>query len=172
MTDERLKAHNEAKLAELYPAFRAKVSRLLYAMWALGWRCRIQCAWRSPQKQLEAFKSGNSKLRFGLHCITASDGTKESLAADIIKDDDDIDPNGEDDLYHAPKSYYIALAHCAEKEGLTTGVRWGLEKPMREAVSRAVTANDSKYAGKIGWDPGHAQENIDSSAAKKGWRPK
>jgi hypothetical protein len=171
MTDEALQAHNARMLEGLHTVTRAKVAGIIAAMLTLGWRCRIQCGWRSPAKQMEAYRKGNSKLQWGLHCATSKSGVPESLAADIIKDDDDIDINGEDDLYRAPVQYYVDLAHYAKQYGMVTGITWGLPEGLKAVLQEAID-NRSVYTGKKGWDAGHVQENVSSLRAKLGWRPK
>ena len=163
MTDAELKLHNDEKLTEFYPVFRKKIESILTLMLAIGYRCRIQCAWRSPEAQLEAYTSGHSKLKFGLHNATGKAGVKEALAADIYEDPE---------ATHAPEKYYVALAHFAQQVGLDTGARYSLTGKLRAAWYKATGACDQNYLGKYGWDPSHTEEKVLSLRVKLGWRPK
>ena len=178
MTDDDLKKRNAAKLGELHPVTRGKIAGVIEDMALKGWRCRIQCAWRSPAAQLAAFEAGTSEKKFGMHNCTDKTGKPESLAADIFKDDDTDDPIGpngkpiDDDMYHAPLAYFIDLAHFAQKRGLVTGILWGLPSNTRTSLDAAIRNDDTSFKGKRGWDPGHVQEDATTASAKLGWRPK
>lgn len=170
MTNEQLSAHNEAKLSELYPVFAFPVRRIIDQMKnEFNYRCRIQCAYRSPQAQLEAYNTGHSKLKFGMHNATGKDGIKEALAVDVLEDDL---------LFSAPPGYYIAVAHFAKKEYyppnpyLITGIDWGLSGNLIIPLNVAIDVCDVNYTGKIGWDPSHVQYDVSSIEVKRGWRPK
>ncbi|HXQ32542.1 MAG TPA: hypothetical protein VN843_00835, partial [Anaerolineales bacterium] len=79
--------HNQRKLQELYPGFRARIEAVLKEIERSGYRPRVQAAWRSPAEQLEAYRRGTSKVQYGFHNVTGAGGEKESLAADIWDDD-------------------------------------------------------------------------------------
>ena len=163
MTEEQRNQRNADRLAELYPSFREKIRAVLADLESRGFRPRIQDAWRSPKDQLQAFQSGHSKLKFGFHNVTASDGTKESLAADVLDDDHPA---------HEGPEYLLRLAAAAEKQGLTTGIRWGLPQKLRAAIDDALAKGQWKAPVKIGWDPAHVEPTgMTAAQAKAGQRP-
>lgn len=154
---------NESRLKELHPKFRARLRRVIDALEAEGIRPRIQDGWRSEADQLKAYKSGHSKLRYGFHNVTAADGTPEALAVDLLDDDNPLNPT---------RVYLLKLAAAAEKAGLSTGIRWGLPKSLREAIDRAIAAQDWLEEVKVGWDPCHVEPTgITVADAREGRRP-
>lgn len=84
--DARL-SRNSQRLTELHPEFAARVRSVIAVLEARGFRPRIQDAWRSPEKQLEAVANGNSKHKFGFHNLTSAAGKPEALAVDLLDDD-------------------------------------------------------------------------------------
>lgn len=163
MREEKRKERNMARLGELYPTFRARIRALLKELENQGLRPRIQGAWRSPEDQLAAFKAGHSKLKYGFHNVTTSDGTKEALAVDVLDDDHPLTPGSE---------YLLRLAAAAEKQGIITGIRWGLPQKLREAIDSAIQTHDWRAPVKIGWDPTHVEPiGITPAEAKAGERP-
>jgi len=112
MKETDRKKSNDTRLLELFATFRVRVEKVIVVLESEGIRPRIQNAWRSPADQLKAFNSGHSKLKFGFHNVTASDGTKEALAVDLLDDDHPLGPT---------KNYLLQLAAAAEAEGLITG---------------------------------------------------
>ena len=85
LEQERIQ-RNQSHLLELYPSIRSCVQAVLQEMESAGYRPRIQEAWRSAEDQLKAYNAGTSKVKYGFHNVTARNGTKEALAADIIDD--------------------------------------------------------------------------------------
>ena len=163
MTEPKRKARNVQRLTELYPTFRARLARVIEDLESQGLRPRIQDAWRSPQKQLEAFNSGHSKLKYGFHNVTSKDGKPEALAVDLLDDNSPADEGRE---------YLLRLAAAAESQGLVTGIRWGLEPAFRTAIDNAIAARDWTSKVKIGWDPAHVEPTgITPAQAKQGSRP-
>jgi hypothetical protein len=163
MTEPDRKQRNESRLVELYPAFRIKLKKVIEKLESNGLRPRIQDAWRSPQDQLAAFNSGHSKLKYGFHNVTGSNGVKESLAVDMLDDDNPM---------ASSLSYLLQLAAAAEENNLATGIRWGLPPGMRSAIDTAILNGDWTAPVKIGWDPTHVQPaGITSIQAKAGMRP-
>jgi len=164
MNEQQRKKRNSDRLMELYPTFRKRIAAVIADLEAQGLRPRIQDAWRSPKDQLEAFNSGHSKLKFGFHNVTGDDGSKESLAVDMLDDDNPANEG---------KEYLLRLAAAAETRGLMTGIRWGLPAKLRAAIDDAIAASDWKAAVKIGWDPAHVEPTgITPAQAKAGQRPK
>jgi hypothetical protein len=163
MEETKRQERNEQRLTELFPTFRSRVRRVLSALEAQGIRPRIQEAWRSPEDQLQAFLSGHSKLKFGFHNVTGASGEKEALAVDVLDDNSPLSPG---------KPYLLHLAVEAEKQGLMTGIRWGLPTKLAQAIDEAITHEDWQANVKVGWDPCHVQPTgITISEVKSGKRP-
>jgi predicted double-glycine peptidase len=154
---------NQSRLQELYPYFRIRVQAVLQEMEAAGYRPRIQDAWRSPADQLKAYQQGTSQVQFGFHNVTGANGMKEALAADIL-DDNHISGTKTD--------YMLQLAAAAQRNGLTTGIRWGLSDTYSKAVDDAIAAQTWTVPIHVGWDPLHVEATgITIPEAKRGLRP-
>lgn len=164
MKEAARKKRNDDRLLELYPTFRARIEQVIVALEAKGIRPRIQDAWRSPADQEKAFRSGHSKLLFGFHNVTASNGTPEALAVDLLDDDSPLSPS---------TNYLLQLAAAAEAAALITGIRWGVPKKLVSGIDAAIVAQDWNAKVKVGWDPTHIQPtDITVADAKAGQRPK
>lgn len=163
MKEADRKKRNDTRLLELYTTFRARLEKVIVALESKGIRPRIQDAWRSPADQEKAFRSGHSKLLFGFHNVTASNGTPEALAVDLIDDDSPLSPS---------KNYLLQLAAAAEATGLVTGIRWGVPKNLIGAIDAAIASQDWDANVKVGWDPTHVQPtDVTVAQAKAGKRP-
>ena len=163
MTEPQRQQRNTDKLLELFPSFRARISQVISDLEAMGVRPRIQEAYRSPADQLIAFNSGHSKLKFGFHNVTGANNEKESLAVDMLDDDNPL---------NLSKSYLLKLAFVSEKNGVITGIRWGVPPKLIVAIDTAIAAQDWNANVKIGWDPSHIQPlGITVTEAKNGKRP-
>jgi hypothetical protein len=163
MQEAQRNQRNAERLLELYPTFRDRIARVISELEAMGERPRIQDAYRSPEDQLKAFNSGHSKLKFGFHNVTGKNGEKESLAVDMLDDNNPL---------NLPVSYLLKLAFVSEKNGLITGIRWGLPSSLRKTIDNTIAAKDFNAKVKIGWDPSHIQPtDITVSEAKSGKRP-
>ena len=166
MTDAQRAERNSDRCNELYAPLRPKVYAILRDLAGHGFRPRIQDAWRSPADQLEAFNSGHSTLRYGLHNVTTKAGRKDALALDLLDDDNALNPS---------KRYMLMLAASAEAHGLETGIRWLLPTPQRLAIDRAIAKKNWDAPVKIGFDPNHVQvraNRLQIAATRWGWRPK
>jgi hypothetical protein len=163
MTDLQRQQRNAEKLLELYPAFRNRLAKVIEGLEAMGVRPRIQDAYRSPQDQLTAFNTGHSKLKFGFHNVTGPNGEKQSLAVDMLDDDNPL---------NLPISYLLKLAFVSEANGLTTGIRWGVPAALQESINTAIKNKQFDTPVKIGWDPSHVQPvGLTASEARAGKRP-
>ena len=163
MLEKDRTARNQQMLTEMYPTFQTRVQAVLKELEGYGLRPRIQEAWRSPQAQMDAFRSGHSQVMYGFHNVTAADGTKEALAADII---DDNNPTSLNLLF------ILHLLAAAENNDLTTGVYWNLSAEKVAAIHTAIAAKDWNAKVYIGWDPLHVEvEGITTQDAKAGKRP-
>lgn len=162
MTDDARTERNRAELQSCFPWFRTRLAKVLATLQAQGFRPRIQQAWRSPEDQLVAFATGHSKLKYGFHNTTASDGTPEALAADVLQDEFPLNPTRE---------YLLALVRVARKHDLDTGIEWDLPLLIRSALNDAIR-NGKPWEGKIGWDSCHVEcATISVAQAKAGVRP-
>jgi hypothetical protein len=163
MKEADRKKRNETRFLELYPTFRGRIEKVIVALESKEIRPRIQDAWRSPADQEKAFRSGHSKLLFGFHNVTASNGTPEALAVDLLDDDSPLSPS---------KNYLLQLAAAAEAEGLITGIRWGVPQKLAGAIDAAIASQDWDVNVKVGWDPTHVQPtDVTVAEAKAGKRP-
>jgi len=163
MTEPKRQQRNTERLLELFPTFRARITNVISELETEGIRPRIQDAYRSPIDQLKAFNTGHSKLKFGFHNVTGPNNEKESLAVDMLDDDNPL---------NISTRYLLKLAHASEKNGLKTGIRWGLPNKLRLAIDTALAAQDWDASVKIGWDPTHVEPvGITVTKAKSGIRP-
>ena len=163
MTELQRTKRNEEKLLELFPAFRKRLTKVIIELEHMGLRPRIQDGYRSSADQLKAFNNGHSKLRYGFHNVTGLNGVKESLAVDLLDDDKPLNMS---------VSYLLKIAFVCEKNGLETGIRWGLPNQLKEAINNALAAKNFDAPIKVGWDPTHIQpKGITVAEAKKGKRP-
>lgn len=163
MLESQRLANNEAKLAELYPAMRVRVEAVLKELEEAGYRPRIYQAWRSADQQMEAFRQGVSQVMYGFHNVTASNGKKEALAVDILDDDHPLT---------APRHYMLRLAAASEKNGLITGIRWGLPDSYVKKIDDALATQNWSATFNAGWDPVHVEvTGITIYEAKGGKRP-
>lgn len=154
---------NQQKLAECFPKFAQRVQAVIADMEAQGFRPRIQDGHRSIADQLLAFKNGFSKVKFGFHNVTGSNGKPESLAVDMLDDNKPLTPGRE---------YLIRLAAVAQAHGLQTGIFFGLPQNLRKGLSQAIQNLDFNPAIKIGFDPTHIEvTGLSIADAKAGKRP-
>lgn len=155
--------HNQRKLQELYPGFRARIEAVLKEIERSGYRPRVQAAWRSPAEQLEAYRRGTSKVQYGFHNVTGAGGEKESLAADIWDDDR---------LEKVKVDFMLHLAAAAEANGLITGIRWDLADEDSVLIDIALQNKNWGAKIRVGWDPLHVEPvGITIQDAKDGKRP-
>jgi hypothetical protein len=179
MNEKKRKRHNDEKLGELYPTFRDKIRLILTELESEGFRPRIQEAWRSEKDQLKAFNSHFSQVKYGFHNVTASDGTKEALAVDM-EDDSLVNKLPVD---YDEKEFRLRLTAAVQRQGLVSGIFWGLQKsgPEDESFARAAIAaivnaiTNEDWKARIdnwGWDPKHIQPpDMTPEDARKGMRP-
>lgn len=163
MIESDRQARNQSRLTEMYPVFRDKILPVLREMEEAGYRPRIQVAWRSVADQMEAFRNGYSQVQYGFHNATSQSGQKEALAADVLDDDHPLD---------AKTSYMLRLAAAAEKQGLVTGIRWGLTDEKAKAIDAAIAAQNWSAPVHVGWDPLHVEiTGLTIADVKQGKRP-
>jgi hypothetical protein len=163
MKEAARQQRNQQRLTECFPAFATTLRQVITDMEAQGFRPRIQDAFRTEAEQLEDFKKGTSKVKFGFHNITGAGGRKESLAVDLLDDDNPLDP---------PRRYLILLAEAARARGLQTGILFGLPAPLRKGANQAIAARNFDAKVKIGFDPTHVEvADISISEARAGKRP-
>jgi hypothetical protein len=163
MTEAARVARNTQRQTELFPTFGTRIAKVIAQLEAEGVRPRIQDAWRSPEDQRQAFEAGHSKLLFGFHNVTSTIGKPESLAVDLLDDNNPLNPR---------RPYLLRLAAAAERQKLVTGIRWGLPVALRRAIDEAIATQDWDAPLKIGWDPAHVEPTgITVAQARAGARP-
>lgn len=162
MTEAARLLRNRTRLMECHPVVRTQLAQVLTAMLALGYRCRIQCAWRSPEDEETAYREGHSAVAWGFHNASTPDGKPDALAADVLDDDAPLAPS---------RAYLLALTRVAHAHGLNTGILWGLPDNTRVAINAAL-ATGGDWTGPLGWDPTHLEcVGISIAAARSGRRP-
>jgi peptidoglycan L-alanyl-D-glutamate endopeptidase CwlK len=129
MNEADRKQRNYIKVHELHPAVRPRMEAVIRELESYGYRPRIQEAWRSPKDQVAAYNAGTSKIKYGFHNVTTNDGTKEALAADVWDDDRP---------FTAKTHFMLHLLAAAEKNGLTTGIRWSLSENRIKLIEDAI----------------------------------
>ena len=164
MQEAARRARNAQRLGECFPKFAARVEKVIQEMEGLGFRPRIQDAHRTIAAQLEAFAKGNSKVKFGFHNVTGAGGRAESLAVDLIDDDNPL---------ASGRRYVITLANIAQKHGLHSGIFFDLKPPARrELLKTAIAELDFNPSIRIGFDPTHIEATgVTIAGAKGGARP-
>src|SRR5215216_7548328 len=163
MKESARKERNEQRLTECFPPFAQRVQAVIDDLEAEGFRPRIQDAHRSIADQLKAVKGGFSKVRFGFHNVTGANGKPESLAVDLLDDDNPLNPS---------RKYIILLAAAAQAHGLHPGSFFGLPQTLRKGLSKAIEERNFDSHVKIGFDPTHIQvSNMTIASAKAGDRP-
>ena len=163
MLDSARQRRNGERLAECHPAFRAALRRVLHDLEADHYRPRIQCAYRSPALQAEAYAAGRSHVQWSYHNATTADGHPDALAADVLDDDAPLAPS---------RRYLLSLAMVCDRYGLSTGISWGLLPHLRRATLAAVATRMPDADVKIGWDPCHVEvRGLTLAQARAGQRP-
>ena len=163
MNEDQRTGHNRDLLQQCNGPFRQVLASVLATLQSLGYRPRIQCAWRSPEEELAAYNAGTSHVRWGLHNATTPDGQPDALAADVLDDDHPLNP---------PRPFLVALARIARAKGLTTGIDWGLPAGPQAALDAVLAQPDGSWNGPIGWDPCHVEvTGLTYAQAMNGVRP-
>ena len=159
MIERARKTRNAKMLAQIDPSERPRFRALLDSLEGRGLRPRAQQAFRSPKDQDRAFASGASTLRGGqsYHNRTQEGGLPASLALDVVDDDSPLSPSIE---------FLADFAIAAFRQGLSTGIHWGLSGPQRGAILDAVSLGAELsliqliHLGGRGWDPLHAERKM------------
>lgn len=127
-----------ARLAELHPALRPRVERLLAELRQLTWQPRILYAYRTPEQQLVLYRAGRSNVQFSFHNATYPDGRPAALAADVI-----------DRRYAwsgAPAAnFFENLGRIARSLDLTWGADWDGDGVMDIREAHGTRLNDSAH---------------------------
>jgi hypothetical protein len=118
--------------------------------------------WRSPADQLDKFKHGFSKVKWGYHCATTKDGKPDSLAADIV------DANR---MWNASREFWLRLGASALEHKLGWGGYFGLPKAMKESLRAELERRHFDSPAKLGWDVAHVETTrVTIAEAKAGKR--
>lgn len=146
---------NEKRLSLCHPDLTAKVRRVITALEQMGFQPLVDGGvWRSPAEQLEKYRLGYSKLRFGLHCAIRWENGQMipcSLAVDLV----DVRFQWDVPQTHP---YWKALG-AAYKEA---GIYWGGDWHTFPDVAHGQLCDSSKVddvklyydtKGHYGWFP-------------------
>lgn len=153
MTDEELRKHNALKLREISQEHRQAFRKVVRTLEAHGHRPRITEAYRTPERQAELYAARVSRAKSGGKHTRSQGVHPASLAADIVCD-------------HLPfaesPAFFASLACAAKREGLVTGLTWGLPQSIRENLQKAIDNLDLPVVQRIvtykrGWDPCHVE---------------
>jgi hypothetical protein len=163
MNEERRKQQNNDMLLKIDKTIRPAVKAVLADLEKQGQRPLIdRGVWRSPAEQLEKFKHGFSKVKWGYHCATTKDGKPDSLAADIV------DANK---MWDASREFWLRLGASALKHDLGWGGYFGLPKAMKESLRAEVRHKNFNSPAKLGWDAAHVETSrVTIAEAKAGKR--
>jgi hypothetical protein len=175
MNREKRTSLNQERLALVDETIRPKVQAVLTLLEYRNYQPLIASeVFRSPQKQLELFQRGVTKVRWGFHCATTRDGQAGSLAADIIDADKGWNMNNE---------FWLRLGKAAFDEGLHWGGFFGLTRNLERLLVVAFNFGDPvEYFRqqrlplekvKKGWDPAHLEvKGLSIAEARAGVRLK
>lgn len=163
MTEAERTKQNTERLLLLDDTIRIPVANVLQELEIRGFKPKIdKDVHRTPARQLELFKQGRTKVRWGFHNATTKDGKPGSLAADIV--DASL-------AWNAPRSFWLALGAAAKKYGLNWGGYFGLSIAQKAAVDKALDVVGG-INGKLqlGWDVAHVETTRVSIAEAKAGR--
>ncbi len=131
----------QRRLAKAHPDLRRAVEAILAHVNApgklpAGVRLGVHTVWRSPEAQLAAYRSGNSRLKRGKHNLSPA------RAADLVF------------LVGGRWSWdrklpWWLVGYWAEAAGVNWGGRWGTPQAARKAPAHAGMA--------LGWDCPHVE---------------
>lgn len=165
ITESQRKANNTARLQKVSPSIRRHVAAVIEELESEGYRPQIDAqVWRSKSQQAKLVSEGKSTVLYSYHNVSTSSGGADSLAVDLV------DVRWQ---WNAPRSYWLRLAGAAERQGLTTGIYWGLTNSQRKAIRDAIAKKDWDAKVALGWDTAHIEpDNFSISRAKSGERPR
>ncbi len=148
---------------DCHPVFGLRVSRIIAQLEGMGYRPRIQDAYRSPEDQAIANASGHSQVSWSFHNATSPDGTPEALAVDLLDDDHPVTP---------ATQFLLRLAGVASRHLCETGILWGLAPALKVKLHDAIADGNWTLITPVGWDPTHVQPvDVTLSQARHGRRP-
>lgn len=163
MTETARVQRNEDRLAECHPVARGRFARIIEDLEADGFRPRIQDAYRTPHDQQVAVETGFSDVEWSYHNATATDGTPEALAIDLLDDDSPLKPGW---------LYMLRLYQHSIRRQCRTGIFFRLKGVDRTLLRAALETGIHDYHGRIGFDPCHVEVmDITLAQAKAGLRP-
>lgn len=164
-TETQRKLNNASRLLKISPSIRAHVAAVITELEAAGYRPQIDSqVWRSIAQQAKLKAEGKSTVSYSYHNVSTPMGSPDALAADIV------DVRWQ---WNAPRSYWLQLAAAAQRQGLTTGIYWGLTQAQRKAIAAAIEREDWDAKVALGWDTAHVEPNDFSIArARSGERPR
>ncbi len=163
MEQERVRLNAE-RLLLLDACLHRQVAAVLSDLEAQGLRPLIaKDVFRTPARQLELYRQGRSKVRWGFHNATTRDGQPGALAADIV--DADL-------AWNARRDFWLRLGEAALRRGLNWGGMFGLSAAQKTALRIALEARNYSVKLALGWDVAHIQiAGITIAEARAGKRP-
>jgi hypothetical protein len=163
MTEPDRLARNTTRLMDCNPVFALRVSRIIAGLEAVGYRPRIQDAFRDPDAQAAAVASGHSQVSWSFHMALTPEGAPDALAVDLLDDNNPVVP---------PTNYLIRLAAMASRHLCETGILWGLAPALKIKLHDAISEGNWTLITPIGWDPTHVQPvDVTIAQARRGIRP-
>jgi hypothetical protein len=175
MNPEKRTTLNQERIILVDESIRAKVQAIITNLESQHLDPIIAAdVFRSPQKQLELFGRGVTKVKWGFHCATTKDGKPGSLAADIVHADKG---------WNVKPEFWLQLGKAAFDAGLHWGGFFGLSPNLTKILTIAFNYGDPvsyfKQQGvpiervKLGWDPAHVEvKGLSIVDAKAGIRLK
>lgn len=122
---------HEKKLRSMDFRLRPKVTAVLDALRARGFRPKIVYAWRSVAVQEELFKRGVTQVHFSFHnAQKRGEGIPNAYAADIVDERWGWKPEAEQ------KGFWDALGQAAHDQGLVWGGDWTPHPDFAHVQSR------------------------------------
>jgi len=163
-TETQRKLNNASRLLKISPSIRGHVAAVITELEAAGYRPQIDSqVWRSIAQQAKLKAEGKSTVSYSFHNVSTSMGSPDALAADIV------DVRWQ---WNAPRSYWLRLAGAAQRQGLTTGIYWGLTQAQRKAIATAIEREDWDAKVALGWDTAHVEvPDFSITRARNGERP-
>lgn len=163
-TEAQRQVNNKSRLNKISPSIRNQIVAILDELQRAGYYPQIDAqVWRSAAQQAKLKAEGKSTVSYSFHNVSTSSGDPDSLAADIV------DVRWQ---WNAPKHYWLRLAAAAERQGLTTGIYWGLSQSKRNAIRKAIKDQNWSANIELGWDTAHVEPaNFSLSKARAGERP-
>lgn len=163
MQEATRQALNSQRLLLIDASIRAKVAAVIKDLEGHGLKPLIATGvWRNPAEQMNLYKQGRSKVKWGFHCACTKDGKPGSLAADIV--DAELS-------WNASSKFWLMLGSSAMAHGLEWGGLWGLPTSLQIGLIQTIKNKQWTHPVKFGWDVAHIETKaVTIGEAKAGKR--